>query len=121
MTLPDHMPSAHRRHADWTPARVLTQAVKLGPSVTAFCEMIMADRPHPEQGFRTCLGILALARSYDANRLDAACRRGLTIRARSVTSIKSILQSGLDRAFFDDPVEGSPLQHANIRGQGYYH
>ena len=121
VTLPDHMPSAHRRHADWTPARVLAQAVKLGPSVTAFCEMIMADRPHPEQGFRTCLGILALARSYDANRLDAACRRGLTIRARSVTSIKSILQSGLDRAFFDDPVEGSPLQHANIRGQGYYH
>lgn len=121
VTLPDHMPSAHRRHADWTPARVLAQAMKLGPSVTAFCEMIMADRPHPEQGFRTCLGILALARSYDANRLDAACQRGLTIRARSVTSIKSILQSGLDRAFLDDPVEGSPLQHANIRGQGYYH
>jgi transposase len=126
VTLPGHMPSAHRRHADWTPARVLAQAVKLGPSVTAFCEMVMADRPHPEQGFRTCLGILALARSYDANRLDAACRRGLTIHARPVSkirgaSIKSILQSGLDRAFFDDPVEGSPLQHANIRGQGYYH
>ena len=130
VTLPDHMPSAHRRHADWTPARVLAQAVKLGPSVTAFCEMVMADRPHPEQGFRTCLGILALARSYDANRLDAAGQRGLTIRARSVASIKSILQSGLDRAFLDDPVEGSPLQHANIRRvesapparrQGYYH
>ena len=112
--------------ACWTPARVLARAVKLGPSVTAFSEMIMADRPHPEQGFRTCLGILAWARSYDANRLDAACRRGLTIRARSTfrkrgVSIKSILQSGLDRAFLDDPVEGSPLQHANIRGQGYYH
>lgn len=93
---------------------MLAQAVKLGPSVTAFCEMVMADRPHPEQGFRTCLGILALARSYDANRLDAACRRGLTIRARSVASIKSILQSGLDRAFLDDPVEGSPLQSTPI-------
>ena len=100
---------------------MLAQAVKLGPSVTAFCEMVMADRPHPEQGFRTCLGILALARSYDANRIDAACQRGLTIRARSVASIKSILQSGLDRAFLDDSVEGNPLQHANIRGQGYYH
>ena len=121
VTLPEHMPSAHRRHADWTPARVLAQAAKLGPSVAAFCERIMADRPHPEQGFRTCLGVLALARSYDANRLDAACRRGLTIRARSVASIKSILQSGLDQAFLDDPVESRPLQHANIRGQGYYH
>lgn len=121
VTLPEHMPSAHRRHADWTPARVLAQAVKLGPSVAAFCEKIMADRPHPEQGFRTCLGVLALARSFEANRLDAACRRGLTIRARSVASIKSILQSGLDQAFLDDPVESRPLQHANIRGQGYYH
>ena len=112
--------------ACWTPARVLAQTVKLGPSVTAFCEMVMADRPHPEQGFRTCPGILALARSCDANRLDAACRRGLTIRARPAyrkrgASIKPILQSGLDRAFLDDPVEGSPLQHANIRSQGYYH
>lgn len=74
-----------------------------------------------EQSFRTCLGILALARSYDANRLNAAYQRGLTIRAQSVAAIKSILQGGLDRAFIDDPVEGSPLQHANIRGQGYYH
>jgi transposase len=115
------MPSAHRRHAAWTPARVLAQAGKLGPSVAAFCEKIMSDRPHPEQGFRTCLGVLALARSYDASRIDAACRRGLTIRARSVASIKSILHSGLDRAFLEDPVESHPLQHANIRGQGYYH
>ena len=84
VTLPGHMPSAHRRHADRSPARVLARAAKLGPSVAAFCEMIMADRPHPEQGLRTCLGIPALASSCDANRLDAACQRGLTIRARSV-------------------------------------
>lgn len=121
VTLPDHMPSAHRRHAEWTPARMLAQAAKLGPSVAAFCETVMADRPHPEQGFRTCLGVLALAKSYDASRLDAACRRGLTIRARSVASIRSILKSGLDRAFIEDRPEDRPLNHANIRGQGYYH
>ena len=121
VTLPDHMPSAHRRHAEWTPARMLAQAAKLGPSVAAFCETVMADRPHPEQGFRTCLGVLALAKSYDATRLDAACRRGLTIRARSVASIRSILKSGLDRAFIEDRPEDRPLNHANIRGQGYYH
>lgn len=121
VTLPDHMPSAHRRHAEWSPARMLAQAAKLGPSVTAFCEAVMADRPHPEQGFRTCLGVLALAKSYDATRLDDACRRGLTIRARSVASIRSILKSGLDRAFIEDRPEDRPLNHANIRGQGYYH
>jgi transposase len=121
VTLSDHMPSAHRRHAEWTPARMLAQAAKLGPSVTAFCEAVMADRPHPEQGFRTCLGVLALAKSYDATRLDAACRRGLTIRARSVASIRSILKNGLDRAFIEDRPEDRPLGHANIRGRGYYH
>ena len=56
VTVPEHMPSSHRRHAEWTPARILAQAAKLGPSVTAFCEAVMADRPHPEQGFRSCLG-----------------------------------------------------------------
>lgn len=121
VTLPDHMPSAHRRHAEWTPARMVAQAAKLGPSVTAFCEAVMADRPHPEQGFRTCLGVLALAKSYDATRLDAACRRGLTIKARSVSSIRSILKNGLDRAFIEERPEDRPLNHANIRGQGYYH
>jgi transposase len=121
VTVPEHMPSAHRRYAEWTPARMLAQAAKLGPSVAAFCEAVMADRPHPEQGFRTCLGVLALARSFGPARLDAACRRGLSIRARSVASIRSILQSGLDRAFLEEEAGQLPLQHPNIRGQGYYH
>jgi transposase len=121
VTLPEHMPSAHRRHAEWSPARLLAAAERLGPSVAAFCEAVMADRPHPEQGFRTCLGVLALARRYEAVRLDAACRRGLSIRARSVASIRSILQSGLDRAFLEEATEDRPLQHANIRGRRYYH
>jgi transposase len=84
-------------------------------------EAVMADRPHPEQGFRTCLGVLALARSYDPVRLDAACRRGLSIRARSVASIRSILKTGLDRAFLEEEAGQLPLQPPNIRGQGYYH
>ena len=121
VTIPEHMPSAHRRYAEWTPARILASAEKLGPSVAAFCQIVMDDRPHPEQGFRTCLGVLSLAKSYDAARLDAACQRGITIKARSVTSIRSILSTGLDRAFVEtDPAE-LPLQDPNIRGQGYYH
>lgn len=100
---------------------MLAAATRLGPSVAAFCDVVMADRPHPEQGFRTCLGVLALARRYEAVRLDAACRRGLSIKARSVASIRSILQSGLDRAFLDEATEDRPLQHANIRGRRYYH
>ena len=102
-------------------ARMLAQATKTGPGVAAFCEMVMADRPHPEQGFRTCLGVLSLVKTYGPERVDAACQRGVTIRARTVTSIRSILKTGLDRAFLQDPKEVVPLQHANIRGGGYYH
>ena len=54
-TIADHMPSAHRRHGQWTPARLIAAAERIGPSTVALCEVIMADRPHPEQGFRTCL------------------------------------------------------------------
>ena len=121
-TLPEHMPSAHRRHAQWTPARLLEEAARIGPSAVALCEAVMTARPHPEQGFRTCLGILALARTYGAARLDAACGRGASIRARSVASIRSILQNGLERAFLEDEADRRPPPlHGNVRGGGYFH
>ena len=122
-TIAEHMPSAHRRHAAWTPARIVAYAEKIGPSTAALCEAIMIARPHPEQGFRTCLGILALTRIYGQARVDAACRRGVSIKARSVASIRSILKNGLDRAFLEE-VERShrqPLRHGNIRGRDYFH
>jgi transposase len=121
-TTPEHMPSAHRRYASWTPARMLSFAAEIGPSTTALVEIIMRTKPHPEQGFRACLGILRLAKTYGAERLEAACQRGLSIGARSYGSIASILKTGLDRAFRDTAApDVAPLLHANIRGRSYYH
>jgi transposase len=120
-TIADHMPSAHRRYGKWTPGGLIAAGEKIGPSTAAFFQVVIETRPHPEQGFRTCLGILSLARSYDNARVDAACRRGILIKARSVASIRSILKSGLDRAFFDETSDHQPLRHGNIRGQGYFH
>jgi transposase len=80
---PEHMPSAHRRYAFWTPARLLAAAEKIGPSTIALCEAIMRAKPHTEQGFRSCLGILRLEKTYGAQRLEAACRRGISIGAAS--------------------------------------
>jgi len=121
ITVADHMPSAHRRHAAWTPARMMAAADKIGPAAAALFEAIMTDRPHPEQGFRTCLGILALERTYGQARMEAACRRAGLIKARSVGSIRSILQTGLDRAFLDPEPEPQPPRHGNIRGRTYFH
>ena len=120
-TIADHMPSAHRRHASWTPARIIAVAEKIGPATAALTQAIMTDRPHPKQGFRTCLGILALEKTYGQVRLEAACQRGDLIKARSVDSIRSILKTGLDRAFLDPETEVEPLRHDNIRGRTYFH
>jgi transposase len=122
-TTPEHMPSAHRRYATWTPSRMMREAGKIGPATIALVEAIMKAKPHPEQGFRACLGILRLARSYGSARLEAACRRGNDIGATSYGSIKSILQHGLDKAYASEtpPVEEPPIRHGNIRGTRYYH
>ena len=121
-TTPEHMPSAHRRYAAWTPSRMMREAGKIGPATTALVEAIMKTKPHPEQVFRAFLCILRLARSYGAARLEAACRRGNDIGATSYGSIKSILQNGLDKAYAADTApDEPPIRHGNIRGSGYYH
>jgi transposase len=118
----DTMPSAHRRNAGWTPTRLLRKAEAIGPSTIALVERILAAKPHPEQGFRACLGILCLVRSYGPERLEAACQRGMDIGARTYGSVQSILRNGLDRAYRLEPVPDElPVQHENIRGSGYYH
>ena len=122
-TLPEHMPSSHRRYAGWTIDRIRRDAAAIGPNAAALTTLILESRPHPEQGFRACLGILRLARHYGAVRLEAACARGLDIGARSYGSINSILQNGLDRRPPPRAAEAPelPLEHANIRGPRYYH
>ena len=122
-TIAEHMPSSHRRYAEWTPARIAREAERIGPATAELCAAIMRAKPHPEQGFRACLGILRLAKSYGGERLEAACRRGLDIGATTYGSIASILmKSGLDRAYREEgAAEPSPIRHANIRGGGYYH
>ena len=121
-TITEHMPSAHRRYAAWTPARLMSVAARIGPATIALVEAIMKAKPHPEQGFRACLGILRLEKSYGAQRLEAACRRGNDIGATSYGSVVSILKHGLDKAYAQGNVpESEPIRHANIRGRGYYH
>jgi transposase len=120
-TLSEHMPSAHRAHAEWTPSRILTWAGKVGAATRDLCDAILAERPHPEQGFRSCLGILRLGKRYGDARLEAACRRALHVRARSYRHVESILKNGLDRVAMDDEQTRLPLSHENVRGRDYYH
>jgi transposase len=121
-TITEHMPSAHRRYAEWTPVKMMSEAASIGPAAIALVEAIMKAKPHPEQGFRSCLGIISLVRTYGSERVEAASRRGNDIGATTYGSIKSILQNGLDKAYANSKApDGPPIRHANIRGRGYYH
>jgi transposase len=123
-TIDEHMPSAHRRYAAWTPERITASAEQIGPATAGLFAAIMRAKPHPEQGFRACLGILRLAASYGPERLEAACQRGIDIGAASYGSIASILKNGLDKAYrpaAGPAADGDPVDHPNIRGAAYYH
>jgi transposase len=121
-TIADHMPSSHRAHAEWTPSRILSWASKVGISTHDLCAAILKNRPHPEQGFRSCLGILRLAKRYGDGRLEAACARALRAGARSYRHVDSILKHGLDRVLVNDAeTTAAPITHENVRGRDFYH
>jgi transposase len=121
-TVPEHMPSSHRRYAGWTIERIREDAARIGPAIAALCEQILEHRPHPEQGFRACLGIVRLARPFGVARLDAACARAIEIGSLSYRSVRSILDNKLDRHNAPKAAaDSAPILHANIRGPRYYH
>ena len=122
-TVAAHMPAAHRAHLEWTPNRFLRWSGDIGPSTQALVAHLLTDRPHPEMGYRSCLGLLSLARQYGHPRLEAACARALAIGSRTRKSVLSILRGGLDQ----QPLPTASPQsdwispdHDNLRGPAYY-
>jgi len=120
-TQPDHMPKAHRAHLEWSPSRFLRWAAEIGEHTHRIVEHTFATRPHPEMGYRSCLGLLALAKQYGAPRLEAACARAVALGAPHRSTVVSILKRGLDA----HPLCGEdrlpePLTHDNVRGADYY-
>jgi transposase len=120
-TDPAHRPKAHQKYLEWTPSRMIRWAEQTGPRTAEMVQRILEARPHPEQGYRACLGLLRLSERYTAPRLEAACARALQAGAISYQSVKSILHTGLDQV----PVEEQtalalPQNHEHVRGEGYY-
>jgi transposase len=121
-TVPEHMPTSHRSYAEWTPQRLIGWAAKTGPATASMVQGILERRAHPQQGFRSALGIMRLGKRFGEERLEAACRRALTLGAYSYKSIESILRQGLDRKAFPEQQDlDLALAHENIRGSDYYH
>lgn len=116
-----HMPRSHQDYAEWTPERLVQWAAKTGPQTAEAVESILRARPHPQQGFRACLGLMRLCKEYGGERLEAACARALATKTVSFKSIESILKRHLDqRPLPQKAPEIPPLEHENIRGPEYY-
>ena len=122
-TIAEHMPAAHRAHREWTPARLMHWAQTIGVAAAALVTHLLETKPHPEQGYRACLGLLALGRKYGNARLEAGCARALALGARSRKSVASILAAGLDRQPSSEPLFTDTVlpAHPNVRGPEYYH
>ena len=120
-TLPEHMPEPHREHAKWTPQRIIHWVGKAGPCAAQVSERILASRPHPQQGFQACRGLIRLGQAYGSERLEAACERALAINSASYKSVNEILKQGLDRLPLPKPRTSPPaITHDNVRGADYY-
>jgi transposase len=120
-TDPEHMPSAHRRYAEWTTQRFQRWGRSVGPSTEGLIIAILAHRPHPEQGFRTCLGVMRLLRGVDPARAERVAARAVEIGALNYKSIASILANNLDRRANAPAAEQPLIEHSNIRGPRYFH
>lgn len=120
-TDPAHMPRAHRYQLEWSPSRLIRWGRQTGPHTGMVVERILESRRHPEQGYRSCLGLLRLGARYSPARLEGACTRALAIGALSYRSVRSILEKGLDRISLDEQTSLTlPTHHANVRGPDYF-
>jgi transposase len=119
-TVDSQMP-AHHRVPEWSPQRLIDWAAQSGPATAQLIDAILATRRHPEQGYRSCLGILRLGERFGSTRLNAACQRALAIKALSYRSVESILTHGLDAQPVTPTEPTTRLPHANLRGADYFH
>jgi transposase len=120
-TITEHRPKSHQAHLEWTPSRLIHWAEGVGPATAKVVTVILENKPHPEMGYRACLGILRLAKTYSPQRLEAASQRALLLEACSYNSLKSILSRSLDRqATLESSPDKPGPKHRNIRGGEYY-
>jgi transposase len=121
VTHPEHRPKSHQAHLEWTPSRLVNWAQSIGPDTARLFERILEDKPHPEMGYRSCLGLMRLAREYTPERMEAAAQRALLTGACRYQSVKSILKNSLDALpVVNDISTAPPLPHDYIRGSEYF-
>lgn len=121
-TISEHRPASHRAYLEWTPSRLIEWGRSIGPSTAALIEYVITHKPHPEQGYRSALGILRLAKKFGEERLERAASKALSIQSATYKTVKTMLERRMEDA--PAPARDAPTQSlgaANVRGRGYYH
>ena len=120
VTQDGYRPKSHQAHLEWTPSRIVNWAATMGASTAQLVQRILDDKPHPEMGYRACLGIIRLAQKYSPARMESAAERAVLTGAVSYKSVQSILRNGLDTQPAAAPAPRSSPEHENLRGSEYY-
>jgi transposase len=125
-TTPEHRPASHRAHLEWTPSRLIQWGGTIGPNTAALVEYVIRSKPHPEQGYRSALGILRLADKHGKERLERACDKAFRSGSPSYRTVKTMLKQRMESVPLRDEQgvgadSSEQLGAANVRGGGYYH
>jgi len=121
-TLDEHMPAAHRAHKQWTPERLIHWGDSIGVNTGHFVTQLLRRFRHPEHGYRSCLGLLSLAKRYGPQRLEAACALALELGAGHYRHVRDMLANGRDLVQRAQPqADWVAPMHDNVRGAANYH
>ncbi len=119
-TIHEHRPKSHQKYLEWSPSRIIAWGKEIGEETAKLAQIIIETKPHPEQGYRSCLGIMRLSKRYGNDRVEAASKRAVLLGAISYKSVKSILENGLDKISSEEIVTPILIEHENVRGSSYY-
>jgi transposase len=117
----EHRPKAHQRHLEWTPSRIVEWSAKIGPATAQLVEHILSSNHHPEQGYRSCRGIIRLGDKFGHARVEAGASRAVVLNVCTYQSLQAILENNLDSQPLESaPDPQPPIDHPNLRGPDYY-
>lgn len=119
-TVAAHLPAAHRAHLQWSPDRLVHWGQSIGVSTGLLITRLLQERLHPEHGYRSCLGLLSLAKQYGKPRLETACQIALALGTTKYSHVRDILANKRDQMHVASPTDWTSPQHAHVRGAAYY-
>ena len=119
-TTKEHLPSHHQFVSDWSPDKFINWASGYGEETEHYIRKVLESKQHPEQAYKSCIGILSFGKKYGKARLKNACKRAIYYNSYSYNTIKNILKKGLDKIEFEKQKQFTLPLHENVRGESYY-